>query len=110
MILPPVVPPTSEIPPVLVITAAQASYYQEACLAYAEGEPGLEARFPGLSRADACDWAIIGFTVQDWLTFKQTLITQRSFLERLLADRSFYEKQLENQYEAGKLTPVGNGS
>lgn len=88
-----------EIPPVLTLTADTAAYYAEACDGLSEETADSEL-YPGLSRGDACDWAVIGFTVQGWLTFKEQLLMQRAYIELLNTNLAFYKRQLKERHNS----------
>ena len=86
--------PSYEVPPVVVITAEEASYYKEACEAL-EADPSTDW-YPGLSRAAACEWSVIGFTAQDWLTYEVILLSQVEYIKRLKAYAEFLRKLIES--------------
>jgi len=74
-----------QLPPVIVITPKDATYYATACEAWDSGdtEEEMHASYPGLSRSAACDWAIYGYTVQGQLTAESILAQQATYAEQL---------------------------
>ncbi len=98
------VPPNLELPPVTVITPVEAAYFAEVCAAYEGLSDGadtteLEVRYPGLTREDACSWAIYGFNVQDWLTLEIKMAEIAGYVEQLRAQIQFLEKLMESRQQ-----------
>lgn len=92
------VPPDLALPPVIVITPDEAAYYKEVCDAYEErgaNEDELRIRYRGLTRDDACSWAIYGFTVQDWLTLEVKMAEIAGYVESLRAQIEFLTELME---------------
>lgn len=96
--------PLLTLPPVLVMTGEEAQFYGNACQefkdagkedAYSEDE--LKERYPGLSRANACDWAIYGFTVQDWLTVESQMAEIATYVEQLRAQINFLTGMMDER-------------
>ena len=54
-------------PQPIVLTAEEVAYYKEVCDGWESGEDMSET---GLSRSDACDWAVYGLTVNGWTQLK----------------------------------------
>jgi len=76
------------MPPVIVVTADEARYYLEVCDAWASGEYSpaeMAEQYPGLSRGDACDWAVYGLSSQGWFTL-ESLVAE--FVRRQQACRA----------------------
>ena len=78
------------------MTREEALFYAGACDdfnpsdsddAYSGDE--LHIKYPGLSKSNACDWAIYGFTVQDWLTVESQMTGIASYVEQLRSQISF---------------------
>lgn len=92
--------PTATMPPVLVTTAEEVSYWTEACDAFSDGEydeEELSEQYPGLTRSSSCDWAIYGFTVQGWLNFESYMAQLASYVEQLRAHINYQEKMMEER-------------
>lgn len=97
-------PPTLGLPPVLVTTFDEVSYWTEACEAFSDVDSRDQAalaevteEFPGLTRGDACDWAIYGFTVQGWLTFEAYMAEIASYIEQLRAHIKFQSQLMDER-------------
>lgn len=87
------------LPPVVVITATEAAYYAEACIAFKSiGEEDahdldeVTFLYPGLTEASACDWAIYGFTVQGWLNFESELNRIANYNDKLRFQIEYLKK------------------
>lgn len=90
----------------LVMTREEALYYAEACDDFNPDDPGdaytpeeLRLKYPGLSEENACDWAVYGFTVQDWLTVESGMAEIAGYVEQLRAQIRFM-RQLMNERQA----------
>ena len=84
------------------MTPDDAAYFAEACGAHegaAQGDTAdlaeLEVLYPGLTRGDACSWAIYGFTVQDWLTLEVKMAEIAGYVEQLRAQIQFLGELME---------------
>jgi len=84
----------------MVITAKDAMYYQDACEAFTEAPDEAKEVYVGLSYQSACNWAIYGFSVDNWFNLQQDLILIDNYVERVEEQRDFYKRQLENRYKA----------
>lgn len=82
------------------MTAEDALYLSDACIALSEASNDEEVGYIGLDRDSACEWSIYGLTVQGWLNLQQDLILIENYVETLRNQRDFYETQLIKQYEA----------
>lgn len=88
-----------------VVTADTAAYFLEACEAWrAVGEVDawtardVEARYPGLSENDACNWAIFGMTAESEIAFEKDLAAAAHYTEALRAWGRALKRQLETLY------------
>lgn len=88
------------------MTREEAEFYINACDdfnpvdpndAYTEQE--LLKKYPGLSRANACDWAIYGFTVQDWLTVESQMAEIASYVEKLRSHITFLVELMKQRQQ-----------
>lgn len=98
----PILSPNLDVPTPLVITALETDYYAEACEAHSDGsysEDELVAMFPDLTRSNACDWAIYGFTVQGWFNVEAKLALAGSYSQQL-RDRIIFLEGIIKDYEA----------
>lgn len=87
--------------PVIDITPETAAYYQEACDAWeTHTEEEMAENYSGLSRGDACEWSIRGFTIQDWLNLEVLLLQLGQRMETLSTQIDFYINQLKDRYQA----------
>ncbi len=96
-------PPNLDLPPVLVITAVEAEYYQEVCEEFSQlaksdttAREALEKR-TGMTQGNACDWAIYGFTVQDWLTLEVKMAEIAGYVDQLRAQLQFLRELMEKR-------------
>lgn len=99
-------PPALELPPVLVMTREEALYYAEACDDFNPADPDdayspeeLRVKYPGLTKENACDWAIYGFTVQDWLTVESQMAKIAGYVEQLRAQIRFMRQLMDERQE-----------
>lgn len=88
-------PPVISHDPVIVITAEEAQFYSDACQDIKDGQ-----EIDGLDHASACDWVVMGLTVQGWYNLQQNLLIIQNYVERLKEQRDFYERQLVNRHDA----------
>ena len=99
-------PPVLDPPDVIVMTPQDAEKYLEACNEY--GDAGREdaytleevkSRYPGLTREAACNWAIYGFTVQDWLTFETQMAQVAEYVVQLRAHLHFLNALIKERQD-----------
>ena len=95
--------------PVIVINSNEASYYLDACEDYrVAGDEGhdtleeVEAAYPGLSRDDACNFNIYGWTLQGWLNFEAKMAELAGYVETLRGHIQFLENQMDARYDLMK--------
>lgn len=91
-------------PNTLVITPKEVQFYQDICDDYADlnGNQDQEQALyteTGLSKSAACDWAIYGFTVQDWLTFESHLVDIARYIEELKAQNRYLRQVLKDRQQ-----------
>lgn len=93
--------PSLASPTVIVITSEDAEYYSEVCDRYQAGDSNEQdiAAETGLTRGASCDWAIYGHTVQDEITFEDTLNQMADYAERLRAYARFLRQTIVNLTE-----------
>lgn len=96
-------PPNLDLPPVLVITAVEADYYKEVCEEFSQlaesdtaARKALEARTE-MTQGNACDWAIYGFTVQDWLTLEVKMAEIAGYVDQLRAQLQFLRELMNKR-------------
>lgn len=98
-------PPNLDLPPVLVITAVEAEYYQEVCEEFSQlTESDTAARkaletSTGMTQANACNWAIYGFTVQDWLTLEVKMAEIAGYVDQLRAQLQFLRELMNKRQQ-----------
>lgn len=99
-------PPALKLPPVLVMTREEALYYADACDEFNPDDPDdaytpeeLRVKYPGLTKENACDWAIYGFTVQDWLTVESEMAKIAGYVEQLRAQIRFMRRLMDERQE-----------
>ena len=56
-------------------------------------------RHPGQSLESACNWAVYGFTVQDWLTFEAYMAKLAGYVEQLRAQIHFLKNLMNDRQE-----------
>ena len=104
------VPPklNDQLGPAIVITAKDARYFAEACDAWedkdSDGKPNyskdeMAKNYPGLSRSDACDWAIYGQTVQGNLNLENIFILQATYAEQMRAHVQYLRETIDRMYQ-----------
>ena len=96
-------PPNLDLPPVMVITAVEAEYFRETCEEFSElaesdtaARQALEARTE-MTQGNACDWAIYGFTVQDWLTLEVKMAEIAGYVDQLRAQLQFLRELMKER-------------
>jgi hypothetical protein len=96
-------PPNLDLPPVLVITAVEAEYYKEVCEEFSQlaesdttARKALEVRTE-MTQGNACDWAIYGFTVQDWLTLEVKMAEIAGYVDQLRAQLQFLRELMNKR-------------
>lgn len=99
-------PPALKLPPVLVMTREEALYYVDACDDFKPDDPDdvytqeeLWVKYPGLTEENACDWAIYGFTVQDWLSVESGMAEIAGYVEQLRAQIRFMARLMEERQD-----------
>lgn len=92
------------LPNVLVLNKDEVGYFDQACEEFnAIGQEDaftreeVEKRYPGLTRGSACDWAIYGFVVQDWLTVESQMADIARYVDELRAQNDFLKDLLETR-------------
>ena len=97
----------SQLPITIEISAEDAAYFLEACEAWKSGEYtdiDMATDFPGLSRANACDWIIVGNTVQDSITLEDMWNQAIIYMLQLKVHADMLEKTIQNMYEVSQQT------
>ena len=98
----PIIAPDLQVPTPIITTAEETSYYAEACEAISSGDytkDELSVAYPSLSRSNACDWAVTGFTIQGWFTLESQLVLAGTYTEQLRARISFLEGMIKDREE-----------
>lgn len=95
-----------QLPPAITLTAKEVAYYVDVCNDYEAGEYTDEEMLAdtGLTRADACKWAVFGYTVQGEITWEEILNQMAGYAERMRADRSLLVDLINNMYNVSLET------
>jgi hypothetical protein len=99
--------PLLRLPEVVVVTTAEALYFNDACLAFKaigseDDRLGVLDDYPGLTQSAACEWAIYGFTVQGWLSLESQINEIGAYTRSLRARIALLEGMLNDQYDSSK--------
>jgi hypothetical protein len=84
----------------IVVTAEEARYWIEVCDSYVGEDPDEIFEETGLTRANACDWAIHGFPVQAALLDERDWITVSDYIERLRQHLRQLEGMIRSLWQA----------
>lgn len=88
-----------------MLTAEDARYYLDVCRRYQPPlpeDPETIKAETGLSEANACNWAVYGFTVQGEITQENNLNTMAGYIEKLRAYAQTLRETIHNLYEASQ--------
>ena len=85
-------PPILEQPVVLIMTAEEAEWLSESCSLLQNGEV-----IDGLDKETACNWAIVGTTVQGSLAEEINLVRLTDYIERLRSWGRSMKRLIEGQ-------------
>ena len=97
---PPAAPAINAFPDLIVVTAKDADYWEEACDAFAGGEYSdgdLARLYPGLTQNTACNWAVYGWPVQHELTVENHMLRIAQYIEELKAQNQLLRDLLQER-------------
>ena len=96
-----------QLPPSIVTTAEEVSYWDEACESWQGGEytdAEMAEEYPGLSMAASCEWAIYGHSVQGHLNLESIFVRQATYAEQMRGYVQTLIQIIESQYDLSQNT------
>lgn len=101
-------------PPTIVLTPEWAATYKEACDAYTvEGQNFIEEEIQlefGLTRNDACEWVLVGHTVQGALNVESMWSQVVTYVQQLIQAVETRNAIIKNMVEvSSKVNEINKG-